>query len=51
MGVMMNEDELNELIEKNLELAFEHFKKVPEEGSSKDNGNTSRIQSLIEEYS
>lgn len=46
---MMNEQELDALIEKNLELAFDCFNKVSEEGSIKDNGDTSRILSLVEE--
>ncbi|MGI9319057.1 MAG: hypothetical protein ACR2QW_17150 [bacterium] len=45
----MNEHELNDLIDANLELAFDHFENISGENSSKDNGDTVRILRLIEE--
>jgi len=45
----MSEGVLGDLIEKNLDLAFEHFSKVPEDSNIGDNGDTSRIMSLAEE--
>jgi len=45
----MSEQEIEVLLEKNLEVAFGYFEQVTDEGSSKDNGDTSRILSLVKE--
>ncbi len=40
---------LDKLIDKNIELAFYHFNKISKEGTV-DHGDTSRILSLVEDY-